>query len=831
MADKKKAETRKPTVHLVCNAHIDPVWLWNWPEGVGAALSTFRVAVRFCEETDNFVFAHNEALLYQWVEENDPALFERIRVQVKAGKWKIMGGWYLQPDCNMPAGESIVRQMLVGNRFFAEKFGVLCEVAVSMDCFGHSKGLVQILQQAGYTGYVYMRPDFATRLLDIPQRICWEGYNSSRIKAYRLNTGYNTLKGQAADVIRNYIDETYDGTHDIMRMWGIGDHGGGPSAVDLKNVNELIEEKQDTIPIKHSCPEDFMATLDIDALPVFDGDLNPIDVGCYTSMKRVKQLHRKLEGKLLMTEKIASLCEMAGLQPYPVEKLNTAWKDLLFCEFHDILPGTCIKPSEEDAVQRLSHGLEICDTLQVGMFYSLANSEKAPQQGDIPVMVLNPHPYPVTGIFTCEFMLEDQNWSDSFFSGTIYQDGQALPTQMEKEECGFPLDWRKNICFRATLAPMSLNRFDCKLQELPCRPFKTTPVTAENNTIVCGGVTYTLDLKDGSLMSVKKDGMEWITPGFGRLNVYNDDCDPWLINGKEIIDYAGHFTLLDEEQAAQYAACDAARLPAIRMVENGDVRCCVEVLLGWKTSRARVLYSFPKDASEIGVSYIVHWNEKDTMLRAEMTHAFTNTAYTGQDMFGTKELSTSHEMVAQRWVVAEDSASDRAMAVINDCCYGFKLNDNSVEPSMLRSPTYSCHQLKGARLTMNRYYARMEQGERCFEFAVLFGTRDEIAAQTDLRAQVLNEKPMAISFFADGNGQVLTDTVAVTGVRMDALKKSEDGKAYIIRLFNYHSMVQSATVDIPLLGQRFTTEFAPLEIKTLRADANSIREVHLLYEN
>ena len=125
----------------------------------------------------------------------------------------------------------------------------------------------------------------------------------------------------------------------------------------------------------------------------------------------------------------------------------------------------------------------------------------------------------------------------------------------------------------------------------------------------------------------------------------------------------------------------------------------------------------------------------------------------------------------------------------------------------------------------------MEQGERCFEFAVLLGTRSEIAARTDLRAQVMNEKPLAISFFADGDGQTLTDTVAVTGVRMDTMKKSEDGNAYILRLFNYHNAAQTATVEIPLLGQRFTAEFAPLEIKTLRADADGIREVHLLHEN
>ncbi len=112
------------TMHLVCNAHLDPVWLWPWEEGAAAAISTFRVAADLCESFDGFVFNHNEAILYRWVEEYEPALFARIQKLVAAGRWHIMGGWYLQPDCNMPSGESFVRQILLGKAYFREKFGV-----------------------------------------------------------------------------------------------------------------------------------------------------------------------------------------------------------------------------------------------------------------------------------------------------------------------------------------------------------------------------------------------------------------------------------------------------------------------------------------------------------------------------------------------------------------------------------------------------------------------------------------------------------------------------------------------------------------------------------
>ena len=126
-------------LHLICNAHIDPVWQWTWDEGVSSAIATFKSAADLADEFD-YIFCHNEAMLYEAIEESAPELFERIKALVKAGKWKIVGGWYLQPDCNMPTGETFVRQISVGKAYFMEKFGVEPTVAYNFDAFGHSVG-------------------------------------------------------------------------------------------------------------------------------------------------------------------------------------------------------------------------------------------------------------------------------------------------------------------------------------------------------------------------------------------------------------------------------------------------------------------------------------------------------------------------------------------------------------------------------------------------------------------------------------------------------------------------------------------------------------------
>ena len=149
----------KKNLHLICNAHIDPVWLWEIGEGIAETLSTFRVAADFCEDYDGFVFCHNEAMLYEWVEKNDPALFKRIQKLVAAKKWHIMGGWYIQPDCNMPSGESFVRQILHGRYYFMEKFGAEPKTAINFDAFGHSRGLVAIMKKAGFDSYIFCRPE------------------------------------------------------------------------------------------------------------------------------------------------------------------------------------------------------------------------------------------------------------------------------------------------------------------------------------------------------------------------------------------------------------------------------------------------------------------------------------------------------------------------------------------------------------------------------------------------------------------------------------------------------------------------------------------------
>ena len=190
--------------YLFCNAHLDPVWLWQWEQGFSEALSTFRSAADLVDEYPGFIFNHNESLLYGWVEEHEPELFERIRRQVAEGRWEIVGGWFLQPDCNMPSGEAIVRQALRGRLYFYDKFGKVPVTAVNFDSFGHAQGLVQVLRQCGYKYYVNIRPGKDS--YDFPEEdFLWQGYDGSQVIAHRSNKGYNSVLGKVNEELPGWM--------------------------------------------------------------------------------------------------------------------------------------------------------------------------------------------------------------------------------------------------------------------------------------------------------------------------------------------------------------------------------------------------------------------------------------------------------------------------------------------------------------------------------------------------------------------------------------------------------------------------------------------------
>ncbi|WP_342421051.1 glycoside hydrolase family 38 C-terminal domain-containing protein [Paenibacillus sp. FSL E2-0178] len=806
----------KKKLHLLSNAHLDPVWQWEWEEGAAAAVSTFRAAAEFCEENDGYIFNHNEVILYQWVEEYEPALFRRIQRLVQAGKWHIMGGWYLQPDCNMISGESFVRQILLGKAYFRAKFGAEPTTAINFDSFGHTRGLVQILAQAGYDSYIFMRPD---EMEGLPAGdFSWEGYNGSRVMAHKIEGGYNSLMGKTRGKIEQWLADHPQQQTGLV-LWGVGNHGGGPSRVDLAQIAQLMQERED-VEIVHSTPERYFAELALQGeLPVYAGDLNPRFVGCYTSMIRMKQQHRLLENELFMTEKMLSAAALQGLLAYPAAGLQEALQDLLNAQFHDILPGTAVQNAEEASLRQISHGLEIVARLKARAFFALAAGQPKAALKEYPVLIYNPHPYAVTGVFECEFMLEDQNWNEEFSMPVVYQGEDRLPCQPEKERSNIPLDWRKRVAFTAELAPSSMNRFDCRMEMLPVKPL---PQLAEQDgcfRFETADLRVVINARTGLMDEYTAGGRSLLRKGAFAPLVMNDNEDPWRMDTDRFDQLEGAFTLMNAEHSALFSGVKQP-LSAVRVVEDGEVRTVIEAVLSYGSSSICQTYKLPKQGTEVEIELRVYWNEKDKMLKLSIPTVLAQGDFFGQTAFGVQPLDREgRETVAQKWVSIEDAAQNLAVTCINNGIHGGDFRRGELRLSLLRSAGYCAHPI-GDRpiMAQDRFLPRMDQGERSYSFWLNGGAQTERRQSVDREALVHNERPYALSFFPSGEGETLAPLLMLEddSIQLSAFKQEQQGENYILRLFEPTGLGGTTTISLPSLGIRREVSLNGYEVKTYR---------------
>lgn len=830
-----KKKMRSKTLYLLCNAHLDPVWLWEWEEGAAEALSTFRMAASLCEEFEEFVFNHNEALLYQWVETYEPELFVNIQELVKKRKWHVMGGWYLQPDCNMPSGESLVRHILQGRLYFRRKFGEEPKTAANLDSFGHSRGLVQILKKSGYTSYLFCRPDKNELTLPADDFV-WVGYDGSEIFAHRARDHYNSERGKASEKVIHWIEENPSRQTGLL-LWGIGNHGGGPSREDIKKLRDLNGEKSEW-KVCHATPEAYFEKLDQnkECLSRHVGDLNPWAVGCYTTMALVKQKHRLLENMYFLTEKMVTHAALQKLIHYPRKKLNESLEDLLFCEFHDVLPGSSISEVETYALQRMDHALEILSRLKARAFFSLLSGQHEAQEGEFPIFVYNSHPYPVNETIVCEFQPAEPNFNRNiFWLPEIFDSShKPVPFQLEKESSNVSIDHRKRVVFRVELEPGRMNRFSCWLNEVKAgveiKEIKKEPFVFRSDKF-----EISVNPKTGFMDSYVVNGIRFLNPDSFCPLVIEDYSDPWGMKVHSFRNIKGHFTLMTGKEAARFAGVSSSELKPVRIIEDGPVRTVVESLFKHGHSSMCMQYKIPKKGSEFEVKLRVYWNEKDRMLKLSIPTPFTNGDCKGQVAYGVEShKKEKDELVVQKWVGMISSDRKHALTVINEGIHGFDYGDGELRLSLLRSAAYSGHPVgEGISIVpQDRFEARIDQGERVFRFWVNGGDAAERFELIDREALIKNEPMVVLSCSPPGTGKNPSPTVQLSdgAVLITAVKMAEEHNWMIIRLFEPTGKERPARIVIPYMDLAFNVSLNAFEIKTMAVDLDTreIFEVDLM---
>ena len=290
------------TVHMIGNAHIDPVWLWQWPEGYQEVRATFQSAIDRMEEYPDFVFTCDSSLFFQWVEESDPPLFEQLRARVAEGRLQVIGGWWVEPDCNIPAGESFVRQALYGQRYLREKLGVIATTGANLDSFGHNATIPQILRKSGIDSYVFLRPGPKENSSVPGPLFWWQSPDGSRVLAYRIPHEYCAPKDDIGEHVEQAIASLPPELGEAAVFYGVGNHGGGPTRANLDQIARLNGGADERLELS-SMRNFFDAVGSAGDVPTWAGELQYHSPGCYTTHSGIKRWNRRTENLLQRAEK------------------------------------------------------------------------------------------------------------------------------------------------------------------------------------------------------------------------------------------------------------------------------------------------------------------------------------------------------------------------------------------------------------------------------------------------------------------------------------------------------------------------------------------------
>ena len=804
----------KKEVHLICNAHIDPIWQWDWPEGASAVLSTFQSAVNLAEDF-NYVFCHNEVTVYKYVEEYAPALFAKIQELVKQGKWHIMGGWYLQPDCNMPSGESFVRQIQEGKRYFKEKFGKEPTTAINFDPFGHTVGLVQILKKSGQNGYLFMRPYRWEAELPAEQFI-WKGLDGSEVKAVRTGA-YNSALGNAVKNIKEKVAVRPETEDNICVLWGVGNHGGGPSRKDLTEIAGMMKEENAEFHYIHSTPE--LLIENIQPTEVWDQSLRISMPGCYTSMNKIKKLHAKLESELYLTEKMLSTAYAVGaLQEYPEEKMHEITQDLLNAEFHDVLPGTCIQSGEDNGLMLLNHGLLDADRLKNRAYFALAAAQEPAAAGEYPVVVFNPHPYTVHENVECEFMLADQNWDMEKIAHirVLDEKGNPVKFQVIKEESNLNLDWRKRIAFEATLPPLQLSRYGVYIE------FKEAEKSKKTESLVYddGRKYVEIDGETGLLKRYAIDGVDYVKDGFLPV-MFDDNADPWGMSAAQMKGMCENEQpfVLSKKPSGVFEG-----MQSVQVVEDGDIYFGVEAFFEKDNTRARVLYKIYKNNDFVDVDVRVFMGDVNKFVKLKMPVAIKGKLL-GQTAFGTEELyMDGRENVSHRFVAVDNG--EKCLVLMNDSVYGSHFEKDALYTSLVRGVTYCAHPIGERELIpADRFTKKVDQGENRFAFRLGVVDRSQLERAT----QEFTQKVYALNIFpTPRTAEPKTFDVALGDdtVSLVAMKKADGRTGILFRLLN--NTDKSVETHLTVYGTRLPLSFGKYEVKTVLYENGELTEMDQL---
>jgi alpha-mannosidase len=768
-----RGESPSLTIWATGHAHMDLAWLWPVRETIRKCGRTFATVLRLMERYPNYVFGASQPQQYQWVKQRYPELYEQVKRRAAEGRWEVQGAMWVEPDINVPGGESLIRQILYGKRFFREEFGKEPVCLWEPDVFGYSGSLPQLLAKSGIKYFMTQKLSWNWVTKHPHHTFWWEGIDGSRVLAHMPpEDTYNSAAGPEAVLTaeRKFIDGAVSDS--CLMLFGIGDGGGGPGE---EHLERLAREKNlaGLPPVVQAPAEQFFGHIEkgADRYASWAGELYlERHQGTYTTQGRVKWHNRKLELALRELEFAAALAaEFAGT-PYPRDRLERIWKEVLLYQFHDILPGSSITRVYDEAMPRYKAlSREVAELTSAADRALFGPSEAADSTGSVVVR-------------------NSLSWERS--------------------------EWLKlgGKWLRPTVPPMGYAVVDPAAAPTPFDPPTASPSVLENDKL-----RLVFD-KHGAITSCfdKEHGREALAPGtLGNvLAVYRDTGDAWDIP----MDYRDRppqrFRLHSVE-----AVVDGPRALLRHRYRFGKSRLDQEVVLFAGSRRVDFVTT-------------VDWRESDSMLRTSFTPAVSAREASCDIQFGSIRRPThtdtsrdfaKFEICAHKWIDISDGSY--GVALLNDCKYGHRVHGNVLDLNLLRSPHYPDPVADRGehRFTYSLY---PHAGDHVAGGVIRAGY--ELNVPLRVLAGAPGNAPL-------GNSASLF-RVSAPDVIVETVKQAEDGSGLVVRLYeaagaatrtelccgfpisaaDETNLIEEDPVPLQICENCVGLDFGPFEIRTIR---------------
>jgi alpha-mannosidase len=711
-------------VALTGHAHIDLAWLWPYEETRRKLRRTFHTALGLLARSPDFRFNQSTAHYYAEIEHDDPELFAVVKQRVAEGRWEPIGGMWVEPDTNMPTGESLVRQLLYGQRYFERTFGARSRVCWLPDCFGFSPALPQLLRQADVDSFFTIKVNWSETNRFPHDLFWWEGLDGARVLAHVFDNplaGYNGLV-RPDGVAPTWVNFRQKHLHDeTLLAVGYGDGGGGVTPdmiareVQLRDFPALPEARWSRVDAFFGGAHE---TAKAKTLPRWSGEMYlELHRATLTSQSSVKQKHRRAERALIVAETLAALAHMLGAEK--PASMEPVWRIVLKNEFHDILPGSSIREVYQDADRELDEAIASGKSAQQAALDKLVELAPKGRGGDC-ILLVNPSL-------------------------------DARPVEVEIPGAGL-------VSTNEILPPLGVRI----LGREALRPAPGLVVGARSLENAHLKVEFG---DDGAIASLvhKATGREALAGRGNQLWVYPQDkprnWDAW-----------------DVEEDYEKSGEEIAALDSIEIAASGPHYAALRVSRRWRNSRIVQEIGLTAAGRRLDIRTHLDWRDRRALLRSLTPANVRSRTAIAECAFGVIERPTHQntsweaamfEWVAHRFVVLGEAGF--GVALLNDSKYGHSARDNVMGLSLVRSPIYPD--------------PLADEGEQSFTYALMpfAGAWHEAGVRAE--AEALNQPLLATR--ATGLGEGLMQPLKLEGlpVALAALKAREDGAGLILRVY------------------------------------------------